>query len=150
MRSWLVAPLVVMASIAAAVLSQDHANPPSAADRGMLTSDEYAKAVAIARSELANQHATLIRAVAYVVPGDVKDPNLAGQCRSGHLLVVSLVGQFPHIMFGTGLAGRHARQGPDHWVTVKADATTGDECLVGVSVGHFRAVPDSADLRPAL
>jgi len=129
---------------------KSHEKSGEAVDRGSLTSSEYHRAVAIARSEIARDHATVSTAVAYLVAGSVQDPNLRDDCRSGHLLVVTLVGDFPDIVFGTGFAGEGAPQGPDHWVTIKSDPATGEECSVGVSVGRFTASSGDADLSPAL
>src|SRR4051794_38058881 len=112
--------LVPIASIAAVVIHR-HQHAPDVADQGMLSRSEYVRAVAIAQSEITKDQAEVTQAVAYVVPGKVRQPNLAGECTSGHVLVVSLVGHFPHIIFGSGLASPlHQPQGPDRWVTVKA------------------------------
>jgi hypothetical protein len=85
-------------------------------------------------------------AAAHVVAGRIQTPNLSTGCTSGHLLVVDLVGDFPNIAIGA----REEPTGPDMWVTVKADPTTGEACLVGVSQGNFQAPAGSADLMPAL
>jgi len=151
-RIWLaVLGLVVLASTAAVVLiHHQHERAREAADRGTLTSSEYDRAVAIARSVLAKSPATVSRAVAYVVAGRVQEPNLLNSCTSGHLLVVSLVGDFPTVVTG-GLAGHAgASPGPDKWVTVKADPATGKQCLIGVTFGRFRATAGAANLAPAL
>jgi hypothetical protein len=114
-----------------------------------LTGAQYDRAVAIANSVIAKDPATVSRAVAYVVAGRVHDPNLSNSCTSGHLLVVSLVGDFPTVAVG-GFAGPGAPSGPDKWVTVKADPTSGEECLIGVSFGRFKAAAGAANLTPAL
>jgi hypothetical protein len=113
----------------------------------MLTTSEYDRAVAIARSTKAEDYATVTAAVAYVVAGRVRTPNLQGQCNSGHVLVVLLVGDFPRINVSPAPG---APSGPDMWVTVKADPTTGEMCLEGVSLGRFEAAAGSANLLPAL
>jgi hypothetical protein len=146
--------VALIASIAAAVGMVHHRlNASDAADQGTLTTSEYARAVAIARSEIAKSQATVTRAVAYVRPGTVLDSNLPGECRSGQVLILSLVGHFPHIIFGTGFAdpdGTVAPQGPDRWVNVKADAATGERCEVGVSLGRFKVPAGATDLLPSL
>ena len=151
-RIWLVVlGLVVLTFTGGVVLTHhQHERARAAADRGTLTSSEYDRAVAIARSVLAKSPATLTRAVAYVVVGRVQEPNLSDSCTSGHLLVVSLVGDFPTVA-STGFAGHAgASPGPDRWVTVKADPETGTQCLIGVSRGRFRAAAGAANLAPAL
>jgi hypothetical protein len=150
-RTWLaLVGLAVVASTGAVVLihhQRDRAR--EAADRGTLTSAQYDRAVAIAHSVIAKDPATVSRAVAYVVAGRVQDPNLSNSCTSGHLLIVSLVGDFPTVAVG-GFAGPGAPSGPDKWVTVKADPTSGKECLIGVSLGQFKAAAGAANLTPAL
>jgi hypothetical protein len=150
-RVWATAlGIVLLASIAVVVTHHQHKDSREA-DRGSLTPSEYASAVAIARSEITKDHAEVTQAVAFVVAGKVQEPNLAGECDSGQVLVVSLVGHFPDIIFGTGFAGHGGSpRGPDRWVTVKADATTGEECLAGVSHGRFKAAAGAADLLPSL
>jgi hypothetical protein len=142
--------VLVIGGVTVGLRHEQHVRAQESANRGTLTSSEYDRAVAIARSEIEKDDASVSAAVAYVVPGRVQAPNLKGECRSGHVLVVSLVGTFPHIIFGTGVAGGSEPEGPDHWVTVKADAVTGDECLTGVSIGRFKAAPGAANLVPAL
>lgn len=146
-RTWAVVPgLALVAGLGTAVGLHEH-HQSHAADRGMLTASEYDRAVAIARSTKAEDHATVTAAVAYVVAGRVRTPNLQGQCNSGHVLVVSLVGDFPGINVSPAPG---APSGPDMWVTVKADPTTGETCLEGVSLGRFEAVAGSANLLPTL
>jgi hypothetical protein len=148
MRIWLTAlVLVLVASIGAALAFDHHRSAREAADRGTLTAAEYDRAVAIARSTKVEDHATVTAAVAYVVAGTVQTPNLQGKCDSGHVLVVSLVGDFPGINV---LPGPGAPSGPDMWVTVKADPSTGPACLEGVSLGRFEAAAGSANLLPAI
>jgi hypothetical protein len=147
-RTWLLAlGLVLVASIGAALALHHHQRAREAGDRGMLTASEYDRAVAIARSTKAEDRATVTAAVAYVVAGNVRAPNLRGQCHSGRVLVVSLVGDFPGINVSPAPG---APSGPDMWVTVKADPTTGEACLEGVSLGRFKAATGSANLLPAI
>jgi hypothetical protein len=151
MRVWATSLGLVLSASTAVVVMHQRQTGPNPADQGMLTHSEYARAVAIAQAEITKDQAEVTQAVAYVVSGTVKQPNLAGECTSGHVLVVSLVGHFPHIIFGSGLAGPLRQpQGPDRWVTVKADPITGQECLTGVSLGRFTAVAGAANLLPAL
>ena len=149
---WMTSLGVVLVIGAVTLLSghEQQVRAQESRDSGTLTRSEFDRAVAIARSEIAKDDATVSAAVAYVVPGRVQAPNLQGECRSGHVLVVSLLGTFPHIIFGSGLAGGSEPEGPGQWVTVKADAVTGDECLTGVSIGHFTAAPGAANLVPDL
>lgn len=147
-RAWLLAlGLVLGAGFVAAWALHHHQSGRGAADRGMLTASEYDRAVAIARSTKAQEHATVTAAVAYVVAGQVRNPNLSGRCNSGRVLVVSLVGDFPGINVSPAPG---ARSGPDMWVTVKADPTTGDACLEGVSLGRFQTPSGSSNLLPAM
>jgi hypothetical protein len=146
-RTWLLAlGLLVVASIGGA-LALHHQKAREAADRGMLTPSEYDKAVVIARSTKAAEHGTVIAAVAYVIAGKVRNPNIPGECSSGHVLVVSLVGDFPGVNVSPPPG---APTGPDMWVSVKADPATGETCLEGVSLGRFKAVAGAANLLPAL
>ena len=154
-RRWLLgivggAALVLIAAGGVLLIQHQH-DDVTDSDRGSLTSGQYDTAVRLARSEIAKDQAEVTQAVAYVVPGKVKQPNLGGECTSGQVLVVSLVGHFPHIIFGSGLASplREPR-GTDRSVTMKADPTTGQECLTGVSRGRFKAVARAANLLPAL
>jgi hypothetical protein len=137
--------LVVAGAVLVIQHRQDHGGPTS--DRGSLTSDQYDTAVRLARSEIEQNHATVTVAVADVVQGRIRTPNLSTACTSGHLLVLHLVGEFPKIVVSPAPG---APTGPEEWVTVKADPTTGEACLIGVSFGRFKASTGSADLTPAL
>jgi hypothetical protein len=66
------------------------------------------------------------------------------------LLVVTLVGNFPGLNVSMPQDTPGAPAGPDTWVTVKADPTTGEACLSGVSLGHFKARAGLTNLMPAL
>jgi hypothetical protein len=61
---------------------------PSNVDRGPLTSDEYATALRVARSEVADEGAHVSSVVATLRAG-------TGACSSGQTLTVTLVGEFP-------------------------------------------------------
>jgi hypothetical protein len=150
-RVWYALLVLVLTSTAVTVLvHHQRAGAQDAVNRGPLTTVEYAHAAAIARAEVAKEDAKASRAVAYLVDGKVQVPNLAGRCTSGHLLVVSLVGTFPHIAVG-GFAGPGSPPtGPDEWVTMKADPASDEPCLVGISFGRFAPPVDYADLGPAL
>jgi hypothetical protein len=121
----------------------------SASDRGSLSSEQYLAAASIARTAIAKQHATVSTAVATVVQGKVSRPNLPAACTSGELLVIHLVGEFPEVDVG-GFVGGRVSSGPDTWLTLKADATTGEACLEGVRLGRFTRPAGAADLAPAL
>jgi hypothetical protein len=69
--------ILVAAVIALVIHHQSNAN---ALDRGSLTSDQYATAVDVARAEIAKDHATVSQAVATVVPGTIRTPNLSDGC----------------------------------------------------------------------
>lgn len=140
--------VLAVATVAIVIrLSHRHGDEATATDRGLLTSQEYATAVRLARSEIAKDHATVSSAVATLVSGRVRQPNLATGCTSGRLLVVTLVGDFPEI---TVSPAPGSPTGPDMWVTLKADPATGVACLEGVGVGQFKTPAGSANLSPAL
>jgi hypothetical protein len=139
---------VVVASAGVAVVSHHrHERAREADDRGRLTTSEYTQAVAIAKMEIAQDHATLSRAVAYLTGGKSQDSDASTPCASNYYLVVSLVGDFPTIRVSPAPG---APSGPDMWVTVKADPISGQVCLAGVSTGHFETRAGSANLSPAL
>jgi hypothetical protein len=165
-RTWgspaaIVAILLAVGLIAAAALitHHQHTHRVSASDRGSLTPAQYRTALTVARHEIAREtenaggnKPAVTQAVATVVPGNVKQTNLAGTCTSGQLVVVDLVGQFPGIAVGGGPTSgpEAAPTGPDEWVVVKADEHSGDACLMGVSLGRFSVPSGAADLTPAL
>jgi hypothetical protein len=143
----IVSALVLVAAGAVLLIQHRHDDDVIASDRGALSSDQYDTAIRLARSEIAKDHAMVSMAVAYVVAGKIRTPNLSTGCTSGRLLVLSLVGEFPNINVSPAPG---APTGPDMWVTVKADPTSGEACLAGVSLGRFTAPAGSADLTPAL
>jgi hypothetical protein len=148
----IVCAIVLLPTGVVAAIRSHHGRDLTASDWGSLTPAQYAAAVRIARAEIAKDHAKVSRAVAVVAGGSVRTTNLPGSCESGRLLIVHLVGDFPTIQVSGFVSpdGSSAPTGPDEWVTVKADATTHQPCLSGVSFGHFEAPPGSADLMPAL
>jgi hypothetical protein len=138
----------VLVAVGVVVLLDRDVHQVSAADRGSLTPEQYVTAVHVARTEIAQQHVDVSRAVATLARRTPNTPTVSPGCTSDTLLVVHLVADFPDIRVGGQQEG--APSGPDMWVTVKADATTGQECLAGVSAGRFTAPTGSADLAPAL
>ncbi len=142
-------PALVLAAVAVVVLVDRDVHEVSASDRGSLTPEQYVAAVGIARKEMAQEDATVTAAVAEVVGGRDQTSVTTYGCGPGdRQLVVELVGDFPHIANGGLPEG--SVTGPDNWVTIRTDATTGEVCRSGVSLGHFSAPPGSADLMPAL
>jgi hypothetical protein len=124
---------------------ESHVGDP--ADYGPLSSSQYAAAVAVAQHEVDQEGAHLTSATAALRPGQVHQPNLPGSCTSGRVILIRLVGRFPHV-HGNQTAGQPHRGGTT--VGITADATTGRACLLVVRNAHSHAYRRSADLLPAL
>jgi hypothetical protein len=143
--AWLV-PALVLAAVALVVLVDRDVHEVSGSDRGSLTPEQYVTAVGIARKEIAQGDATVTAAVATVVRRS-RRLSTSDTCGSGPQIVVDLVGTFPDVAVST-MPGTPT--GPDTWLTVRADVTTGDQCLTGISLGRFSAPAGAANLLPAL
>jgi hypothetical protein len=148
-RIWLtgIGFALIACTALALALHQRHEEAHEAADRGMLTGSQYAQAATIARAVVAQNHATGIKAVAYLTGSRGQVPGPGGACASNRYLVVSLVGTFPNIQVSPAPG---TPNGPDTWYTVKADPTTGQWCKDGVSQGRFTTPALSANLNDAL
>jgi hypothetical protein len=109
------------------------------AQRGALTSQQYAVALRWARMEVAKDDAQISQAVATV------GPRPKSACTSKHVVHVYLVGKFPNMALG-GPGG----DGPDTWMTIAIDPATDDVCAYGPSSGRFHTPPGSANLLPSL
>jgi hypothetical protein len=124
---------------------------PTAADLGPLTVQQYDAAVRVAQREIDREQARITSATAILRAGRVRQGNMSGRCRSGHLVEIRLVGRFPHITTGGTAGDTHAPTGRVTLVGITTDAATGQACRLGVGTGRQR--PDKgnvADLMPAL
>ena len=135
--------VALVLAVSAAFLWIDHHNDGkvSAADRGNLTSDQYAAAVKIARTDLARYRGTVTAAAATLVKARPTGCNPAGT-----LLVVQVIGHFNvTVSFFDG-----APEGPDVRFIERADPADNIVCSSGVSFGRFKRPPGWANLLPAL
>ncbi|MGI8523458.1 MAG: hypothetical protein ACR2K3_09150 [Nocardioides sp.] len=111
------------------------------AARGGLSGQEIARATAIARAEATREDAHVTSATVTAGRGVVvRDNNTGHSCRSGRVLHIKLIGNFPHIVT-TGHAVEPGQPMPDftvHAVGLTADPVTGQTCLIGVQTGHPR------------
>jgi len=124
-----------------------HEGVGDTADDGPLTSSQYAAAVAVAQREMDKERARVTSVTAVIRPGKVRQPNLGGECRSGHVIRILLIGRFPHIVVDPPPG---APAGPVTSVGITADATSGEACLLGVGNVHVHPYRHAADLLPAL
>ena len=110
----------------------------------VLTEQEYAAAVALARREVTSQDASLTSATATVGNGGVANPNTGHDCVSGRLLHIKLIGTFPHIVTTGHPVENSTAMSEDftvHAVLLTADAKSGRACLIAVQTGHVRPDP---------
>jgi len=133
-----VAALVLVAS--AGLLWIDHHNDGNVSPSdGRLTPGQYAAAVNVARTEIAQTHGKVSAAVATMVKARPTDCNAEG------MLVVQLVRD---LNFNAGAP--EPPTGPDQWVTIRANPADGQACSSGVGLGRFKAPAGAANLLPAL
>ena len=128
-----------------------HHGAPSSSTRGPLTEEQYAAAVRVAQHEVDQQKPSrLTSATAVLKPGNVRQPNRADACHSGHVVKIRLVGRFPRIVTGLARGGPQSGSGRVTLVGITTDATSGRACLLGVGTGRSAPYRDAADLMPAL
>jgi hypothetical protein len=126
--------LIVVATLGLAVTAcrgSDGAGPP---DTGRLTTNQYEIAVNVARHEVENQDAELTSATAILKhnAGRNAPSNTGLTCTSDQVLKIRLIGDFPHTVTSGGPPGGDPNGGKVTELDVKADAVTGDACLIGV------------------
>lgn len=100
-------------------------------------------ATAIARDEETREQAHLASSTVTAGRGVVRDSNTGHPCRSGRVLRITLIGDFPHIVT-TGHAVEPGQPVPDltvRAVDLTADALTGQTCLIGVRTGQPEPAP---------
>lgn len=113
-----------------------------------LTHQEYAFARDLMRHEIRQQGAVLTSATVTVGYGRVTDSNLGYSCTSGRLLLIKLIGDFPHTVT-TGHPVVTGAPTPDftiHAVVLIADAETGRACLLSVQTGNVAPEPGAVSL----
>ena len=105
------------------------------AGTGKLTRQQYDAAVNAARHEVDNQDATLTSATAVLKHNAGKNaPSNTGlTCTSDHVLRIRLIGTFPHTTT-TGTPGGGSTTVTE--MDLKADAVSGDVCLIGVGTSN--------------
>lgn len=142
MGRWRV-PLATFAAVALVLAGSwgwiDHRSAKvSAADRGRLTPDQYAAAVQVVRTESAQSHGKVTAAFATMARSNKTD------CNSSRTLLVQVLGLDVNVSPSPGDTG------PDQWLVVRANPTDAFPCVVGVSIGKFKAPPGAANLLPGL
>ena len=123
---------------------------PTSGTHDALTNQEYAFARDLARQEIRRQEdATVTSATVTVSRGKVTDSNIGYSCRSGRLLHIKLIGNFPHIVISPLDSAKPGTAPPDptvHAVVLTADANTGRPCLSGVQTGDVAPDPGAISL----
>jgi hypothetical protein len=127
--------LIVVAGLGLALTGCRGSDGGGPADTGALTEKQYETAVNVARHEVENQDAEVTSATAILKhnAGRNAPSNTGLRCTSDQVLRIRLIGSFPHTTT-TGTPG-----GGDTTVTeldIKADAVTGDACLIGVGTSE--------------
>jgi hypothetical protein len=104
---------------------------------GKLTEKQYELAVNVARHEVENQDAEVTSATAVLKHNAAKNaPSNTGlTCTSDQVLRIRLIGTFPHTVTSGGPPGGDPNGGEVTEMDIKADAVTGDACLIGVGTG---------------
>lgn len=165
-RSWLV-PLAATASVAGialgvAAVSDSHRGPeetpgnqsvsastatPTGSDHE-LSDSEIALAVSIAQAFIEREDASVTSGTATAADGTVTEPNASGQCMSGRLLHVQLIGKFPKIVTtGHPIGPDSPEDFTVRAVELTADPATGSVCLVAVKTGEVTPDPDATPLQ---
>ena len=113
-----------------------------------LTSQEYAFARALVRSEIRHLKDVVTSATVTVVDATTIDSSIGYRCPSGRLLQIKLIGDFAHIAVSP-LAIQPGAPTPDvtvHAVNLTAGAKTGVTCLMGVQTGKVAPEPGAISL----
>jgi hypothetical protein len=130
--------LIVVAALIAALglaLAGCHSGGEGARENtGKLTQQQYETAVNVARHEVENQDAEVTSATAILKRNAGKNaPSNTGQkCTSDRVFRIRLIGTFPHTDTSGGPPGGDPNGGKVTEMDIKADAVTGDACLIGV------------------
>lgn len=160
------APLVVAASVAGIALGvtalattdprNDEASDklsvsatnttPSEGD-SPLTDSETALAEHAAQAFVRRQDASITSATATAEEGTIAEPNTTGQCLSGRLLHIQLIGTFPKIV----TTGYPVEAGSEEDLTVRAvditaDASSGSVCVITARTGNVAPNPAATPL----
>lgn len=124
--------------------------PSTAAQTGLhraLSKSEVALAVSSAKGFISRENASVTSATAITAQGTVSDSNTSGQCLSGRLLRIRLIGTFPKIVTtGLPLETGAPQDFTVRAVDLTADATTGSVCLIAVQTGHVTPRPGATPL----
>lgn len=162
-RSWLV-PLAATASVAGIALgvaalsdrgqeekpgnhsvSASTATPTGSA--GALSDSETAVAVSTAKAFIRREDASVASATATAADGNITEPNAKGQCLSGRLLHIRLIGTFPKIVTsGHPIDPDSTADFTVRAVDLTADAATGSVCVLAVKTGDVAPEPDATPL----
>ena len=115
--------------------------------KGALSDSETALAVSTAKAFIRREDASVTSATATAADGNITEPNTAGQCLSGRLLHIRLIGTFPKIV----TTGHPIDPGSTEDFTVRAvditaDAATGSVCVLAVKTGDVAPAPDATPL----
>jgi hypothetical protein len=127
--------LIVVAVLGPALVACHSGGDGSPADPGKLTAHQYETAVNVARHEIENQDAKVTSATAILKhnAGRNAPSNTGLECTSDQVLRVRLIGDFPHTVTSGGPPGGDPNGGTVTEMDIKADAVTGDACLIGVA-----------------
>jgi len=125
--------VVTALGLAIAGCGGDRHDPSPAS--GRLTPEQYETAVNVARHEVENQDAEVTSATAVLKrnAGRNAPSNTGFECTSDQVLRIRLIGDFPHTVTSGGPPGGDPNGGTVTELDIKADAVTGDACLIGVS-----------------
>ncbi len=105
---------------------------------GRLTAKQYETAVNVARHEVENQDAEVTSATAVLKrnAGRNAPSNTGLRCTSDQVLRIRMIGSFPHAVTSGGPPGGDPNGGTVTEMDIKADAVTGDPCLVSVGTAR--------------
>ena len=147
---------VVVAVVVVLILAGCHSpssdpEPRSSRQRGGLSDDEVAKAVAIARAKVEAEDAKIKSATVTAEPGTIAHSNTGYRCSSGRLLRIELIGSFPYVVTtGMPTAGTDPARSDDfdiHGLLLIADAGSGRVCQISVQTGKVTPSPDAILLK---
>jgi hypothetical protein len=128
--------LIVVALVGLALAACDDGDHDAApASTGSLTQAQYDAAVNLARHEVENQDAEITSASAVLKKNAGRNPpsNTGHRCTDDQVLKVRLIGTFPHTGISGGPPGGDPNGGTVTEMDIKADADSGEACLISVS-----------------